>query len=60
MADKLLRVADAAERLGVSARTVYRLAYAKRLTYRSIGLGAKQPAIRITESSVNALISGRQ
>jgi len=59
MAEKLLRVSDAADRLGISTRQVYRLAYAKRLGYRRLGLGTTKPAIRITESSVDALISGR-
>lgn len=54
--DRLLRVAEAAERLSVSRKTIYRMASAGKIQSVPVGTGKKKPAIRITESSVNALI----
>jgi excisionase family DNA binding protein len=56
MADRLLRVADAADRLGVSPKTVYRMIAARRLKCAPIGSGKRRPAIRVLESSVDAII----
>jgi excisionase family DNA binding protein len=54
--DRLIRVTDAADRLGVSPKTIYRMAADGRLKSAPIGSGRK-PGIRISEASVTALIA---
>lgn len=58
MAKRLLSINTAAERLDVSPKTVYRLIYAKKLPIHNIGLGKKQPRVRIAESDLDAYIDG--
>lgn len=55
MAEKLLRVPEAADRLGISRKSVYRLVYAGKLRSVPTGSGSR-PAIRVVESSVDAFI----
>lgn len=54
--DRLIRVVDAADRLGVSPKTIYRMAADGRLKSAPIGSGRRRPGIRISEASVTALI----
>jgi len=56
MADQLLTPAEAAARLKVSTKTVYRLVHARKLRSRPRGLGKQRPGIGVPESSVTAYI----
>ena len=56
MAEKLLRIPEAADRLGISRKSVYRLVYAGRLKAVPTGSGSR-PAIRVVESSVDKFIA---
>lgn len=57
MADQLLTVKHAAERLDVAPMTVYRLIYAGLLEPRHIGLGKKKPRVRVAESELDRYIA---
>jgi excisionase family DNA binding protein len=51
-------VKQAAERLGVSAATVYQLCAAKLLPHSRVGLG--RGVIRITEADIDRYLAGRR
>jgi len=53
-----LTVKQAAERLGVSAATVYQLCAAKLLAHSRVGLG--RGVIRITEADIDRYLAGRR
>jgi excisionase family DNA binding protein len=54
----MLSVKAAAERLGVSAATVYQLCAAKLLPHSRVGIG--RGVIRITEADIAAYLAGHR
>lgn len=59
MTDQLLTVKEAADRLHVSAMSVYRLVYGGELSFVPVGTGTKRPRIRIKEAVLQAWIDKR-
>lgn len=56
MAEQLLDVGVVAARLSISAKSVYRLTYAGKLTPRYVGTGNVRPRVRIAESDLDRYI----